>query len=169
MLVPFNSQRLSFATKQSTGASASPFVVAIIESGIRVLSGFINACILIFVSRLLILISMLQLGCSILSLYSLAKEGNSHRIFAHTDSRAVPIYALGLSSLITCIAFLNVDNDSRVVFGYFVSLVTLFGLLTWISILVSHTTSFMPGVLKVSKNKTWHISHPSDYMALTSP
>ena len=50
----------------------------------------------------------------------------------------MPIYALGLSSLITCIAFLNVANDSRVVFGYFVSLVTLFGLLTWISILVSH-------------------------------
>ena len=134
MLVPFNSQRLSFATKQSTGASASPFVVAIIESGIRVLSGFINACILIFVFSA----ANSDLYVAIRVLYSLAKEGNSHRIFAHTDSRAVPIYALGLSSLITCIAFLNVDNNSRVVFGYFVSLVTLFGLLTWISILVSH-------------------------------
>lgn len=133
-LVPYNSSRLSFATKQSTGASASPFVVAIIDSGIDVLPGFINACILIFVFSA----ANSDLYVATRILYSLAKEGNSHSIFARTDSRGVPIYALGLSSLITCIAFLNVANDSRVVFGYFVSLVTLFGLLTWISILVSH-------------------------------
>ncbi len=133
-LVPYNSKRLSFATKQSTGASASPFVVAIIESGIQVLPGFINACILIFVFSA----ANSDLYVATRVLYSLAKEGNSLRIFARTDSRGVPIYALGLSTLITCIAFLNVANDSRVVFGYFVSLVTLFGLLTWISILVSH-------------------------------
>ena len=135
MLAPFNSQRLSFATKQSTDASASPFVVAIIESGVRVLPGFITARILIFVFSA----ANSDLHVATRVLYSLANEGNSHRIFAHTDSRGVPIYALNLSSLITCLAFLNVANDSRVVFGYFVSLVTLFGLLTWISILVSHT------------------------------
>ena len=133
-LVPFDSSRLSFATKQSTGASASPFVVAIVESGIRVLPGFINACILIFVFSA----ANSDLYVATRVLFSLAREGNSHRIFAQTDSRGVPIYALGLSSLIACISFLNVSNDSRVVFGYFVSLVTLFGLLTWISILVSH-------------------------------
>ena len=133
-LVPYNSKQLSFATKQSTGASASPFVVAIIEAGISVLPGFINACILIFVFSA----ANSDLYVATRVLYSLAKEGNSHSIFARTDSRGVPIYALALSSLIACIAFLNVSNDSRVVFGYFVSLVTLFGLLTWISILVSH-------------------------------
>lgn len=133
-LVPYNSSRLSFATKQSTGASASPFVVAIVESGISVLPGFINACILIFVFSA----ANSDLYVATRVLYSLAKEGNSHWIFARTDSRGVPIYALGLSSLIACIGFLNVSNDSRKIFGYFVSLVTMFGLLTWISILVSH-------------------------------
>lgn len=133
-LVPYNSERLSFATKQSTGASASPFVVAIIESGISVLPGFINACILIFVFSA----ANSDLYVATRVLYSLAKEGNSHRIFARTDARGVPVFALGLSSLIACIAFLNVASDSRVVFGYFVNLVTLFGLLTWISILVTH-------------------------------
>lgn len=133
-LVPYNSERLSFATKQSTGASASPFVVAIIRSGISVLPGFINACILIFVFSA----ANSDLYVATRVLYSLAKEGNSHRIFARTDARGVPVYALGLSSLIACIAFLNVASDSRIVFGYFVNLVTLFGLLTWISILVSH-------------------------------
>jgi yeast amino acid transporter len=33
---------------------------------------------------------------------------------------------------------MNVTDESKVVFGYFVNLVTIFGILTWISILVSH-------------------------------
>ncbi|KAL9100081.1 MAG: hypothetical protein Q9163_004505 [Psora crenata] len=119
-LVPYNSKTLSFATKQTTGASASPFVVAIIESGISVLPGF------------------LDLYIATRTLYGLAKEGNAHRIFARTDRRGLPVYALGLSALICCIAFLNVTDDSRKVFLYFVNLVTIFGLLTWISILVTH-------------------------------
>ena len=39
-LVPYNSKNLSFANKQNTGASASPFVVAVTEAGIRGLPGF---------------------------------------------------------------------------------------------------------------------------------
>ena len=135
MLVPYNSERLVFAsTKASTGASASPFVVAIIASGIQTLPGFINACILLFVFSA----ANSDLYIATRTLYGLAKEGNSHPIFARTDSRGVPIYALGLSALIACIAFLNVADDSRKVFGYFVNLVTIFGILTWISILVAH-------------------------------
>ncbi|KAL8960415.1 MAG: hypothetical protein Q9193_002874 [Seirophora villosa] len=134
MLVPYNSSALSFATKQTTGASASPFVVAMIESGIGGLPGFLNALILIFVFSA----ANTDLYIATRTLYGLAKEGNSHRIFAKTDRRGVPIYALGLSALIACIAFLNVADDSRKVFGYFVNLVTIFGLLTWISILVTH-------------------------------
>lgn len=35
-------------------------------------------------------------------------------------------------------AFMNISESSKVVFGYFVNLVTMFGILTWISILVTH-------------------------------
>lgn len=42
-LVPYNSKSLAFATKQSTGASASPFVVAVTEAGIKGLPGFMYA------------------------------------------------------------------------------------------------------------------------------
>jgi amino acid transporter len=72
------------------------------------------------------------------TLYGLAVEGNAPRIFKRTDARGVPIYALGLSSAFCLLAFLNVSTGSAIVFGYFVNLVTIFGLLTWISILVSH-------------------------------
>lgn len=134
-LVPYNSDKLVFATtKAKTGASASPFVVAIIESGIQTLPGFINACILLFVFSA----ANSDLYIATRTLYGLAKEGNSHPIFARTDRRGVPIYALGLSAFIALIAFLNVADDSKKVFSYFVNLVTIFGLLTWISILVAH-------------------------------
>lgn len=134
-LVPYNSTNLIFATSDATtGASASPFVVAMIETGLGNLAGFINALILIFVFSA----ANSDLYIATRTLYGLAKEGNSYPIFARTDQRGVPIYALGLSALIACIAFLNVADDSRQVFTYFVNLVTIFGLLTWISILVTH-------------------------------
>lgn len=50
----------------------------------------------------------------------------------------VPYYALGLSAAICCLAYMNVSTASKTVFGYFVNLVSIFGLLTWCSILVSH-------------------------------
>ena len=134
-MVPYNDDKLSFANSQQTGASASPFVVAILNSGIgRGLAGFLNGCILVFVFSA----ANSDLYIATRTLYGLAKEGNSFSIFARTDRRGVPIYALGLSALIACIAFLNVADDSKKVFKYFVNLVTIFGLLTWISILVAH-------------------------------
>jgi amino acid transporter len=33
---------------------------------------------------------------------------------------------------------MNVASDSKIVFGYFYNLVTIFGLLTWVSILTTH-------------------------------
>ncbi|MCJ1343547.1 hypothetical protein MMC31_001742 [Peltigera leucophlebia] len=134
-LVPYNSKRLIFATSSAkTGASASPFVVAMIETELGNLAQFVNALILIFVFSA----ANSDLYIATRTLYGLAKEGNCHPIFARTDRRGVPIYALGLSASIACIAFLNVADDSRQVFTYFVNLVTIFGLLTWISILVTH-------------------------------
>ncbi|KAG5291756.1 dicarboxylic amino acid permease [Histoplasma ohiense] len=134
MLVPYNSRELAFATKASNSAAASPYVVAIHLAGIKVLPGILNGCILIFVFSA----SNSDLYIATRTIYGLAREGKAPRILARTDRRGVPIYALGLSSLFALIAFMNVSNDTKVVFGYFVNLVTIFGLLTWISILVTH-------------------------------
>lgn len=56
----------------------------------------------------------------------------------HHSQWGVPYYALGLSAGICCLAYMNVSTASKTVFGYFVNLVSIFGLLTWVSILVSH-------------------------------
>lgn len=134
MIVPYNSQELTFANGASTSAAASPFVVAINLARIEVLPGFINGCILIFVFSA----SNSDLYIASRTLHGLAIKGHAPEIFARTNKRGVPYYALGLSSLICCIAFLNVASESREIFLYFVNLVSIFGLLTWVSILVSH-------------------------------
>jgi yeast amino acid transporter len=135
MIVPYDSDRLAFAIKKGgTTAAASPFVVAVQIAGIPHLPGILNACICLFVFSA----ANSDLYIASRTLYGLASEGYAPRIFKRTDRRGVPIYALGLSAIIAGIAFLNVADDSRKVFIYFVNLVTIFGLLTWISILVAH-------------------------------
>ncbi|KAK5462798.1 amino acid transporter [Exophiala xenobiotica] len=134
MLVPYNSEELAFATKASSSASASPFVVAIKLAGINALPGILNGCILLFVFSA----SNSDLYIASRTLYGLASEGKAPAIFRRTDKRGVPIYALSLSAAFGLLAFMNVSGDSKIVFGYFVNLVTIFGLLTWISILVAH-------------------------------
>jgi amino acid transporter len=72
------------------------------------------------------------------TLFGLAHEGKAPKIFKWTDGRGVPVPALALSVLFCLLAYLGVNTSSYTVFGYFVNLVTMFGLLTWISILISH-------------------------------
>ncbi|KAF3904747.1 hypothetical protein ABW20_dc0101757 [Dactylellina cionopaga] len=135
MLIAYDDQELVKATKQAyNSAAASPFVAAIRVSGINVLPGFLNACILIFVFSA----SNSDLYIASRTIHGLALKGHAPAILAKTDSRGVPIWSLGLSSCFCCLAFMNVTSDSKTVFQYFVNLVTIFGLLTWISILVSH-------------------------------
>ncbi|KAI9687029.1 MAG: hypothetical protein M1822_002439 [Bathelium mastoideum] len=134
MLVPYNSKELSFANDASTSAAASPFVVAMVESGIHTLPGFLNGCILLFV----VSAANSDVYISSRTLYSLAIEGEAPAIFARTSRRGVPIYALAVSGTFACLAFMNATEDSKAVFNYLVNVVTVFGLLTWLTILVSH-------------------------------
>jgi amino acid transporter len=134
MIVPYNSPDLAFATGASTSAAASPFVVAIKLAQIDVLPGFINGCILIFVFSA----ANSDLYIASRTLHGLAIKKHAPEIFAKTNKAGVPYNALGLSALVCCIAYMNASTASKTVFGYFVNLVSIFGLLTWISILVSH-------------------------------
>ncbi|KAM5465975.1 amino acid transporter [Microsporum audouinii] len=134
MVVPYNHPDLLFANKSSNSASASPFVVAIQIAGIKILPSIFNACILVFVFSA----ANSDLYIATRTIYGLAREGKAPAILARTNRSGVPIYALALSTMFALLAYLNVSDDSKVVFGYFVNLVTMFGLLSWISILITH-------------------------------
>ena len=134
MLVPYDSTQLKFANTQKAKASASPFVVAIRIAGIKALPDILNACILIFTFSA----SNSDLYIASRTIYGLAEEGHAPKIFKWTDKRGCPVPALAISALFCCTAFMNAASASTVVFGYFVNLTTIFGLLSWISLLVSH-------------------------------
>jgi amino acid transporter len=134
MLVPYNSKDLKFANGAGTKASASPFVVAIKLHNIKYLPGILNACILFFTFSA----SNSDLYIASRTIYGLAEQGHAPKFLRYTNKRGVPVPALLISALFCCTAFMNAARDSKTVFGYFVNLTTIFGLLSWISLLVSH-------------------------------
>ena len=155
MLVPFNSKELAFANKASTSAAASPFVVAITLSGIPVLPGFLNACFLLFV----VSAANSDLYIATRTIYGLAREKKAPAFLAKTNKSGVPVYALAASGIFCLLAYLNVSDDSKVVFTYFVNLVSMFGLLTWISILVSRKSHPLPRPHPANPTPR-HLLHP---------
>jgi len=134
LLVRANDPALLAATKKSTSAAASPFVLAIQRANIKILPDIINGAILLFV--LSAANSDLYIGSR--TLYALAAEGQAPRFFMRVNRWHTPYYALLFCTAICCIAYMNVSSGSKKVFGYFTALVTIFGALTWMSILWSH-------------------------------
>lgn len=123
MIVPYNHPDLAFANKVSGNANASPFVVAAEIAGVEVLPHILNVCICIFVFSA----SNSDLYIASRTLYGLASDRAAPAIFKRTDKRGVPYPALFLCTAIACLAFMNVSDDSKKVFGYFVNLTTIFG------------------------------------------
>lgn len=94
----------------------------------------LNGSILIFVLSA----SNTDLYIASRTLYSISSDGNAPAIFKRVNKRGVPYVSLLFCAAVACLAFLNVAESSTVVFGYFVNLVTVFGILTWVSILVTY-------------------------------
>lgn len=134
MCVPYNDPLLISASKASTSANASPFVVAIKNAGIGKLDHVINGCILIFIFSAAN--SDLYIGSR--TLYGLAVNGNAPKFFAKTNRWGIPYYAMGVCTAFCGLAYMSCAESSQSVFSYFVNVVSIFGLLTWISILLTH-------------------------------
>ncbi|CAG8899880.1 unnamed protein product [Penicillium egyptiacum] len=134
MIVPHDSASVAFSSDASHEAAASAFVAALYLAGISVLPDLLNACILLFVLS----IADYDLYLATKAMCDLAEKHRAPAFLSRTTRRGVPIYALAVCSSTATLAYLNVRQDSTVVFGYFVDMVTMLGLLTWISILVTH-------------------------------
>jgi amino acid transporter len=143
MIVDSNSPALATAVRTGTagGAAASPFVLAITSAGISTLPSIINACLLVFTFSA----ANSDQYIATRTLYGLAKDGSAPKIFTRCNARGVPYMAFGFTGLFMGLAFIVASSDAKKVFDYFVSSVTIFGGLTWISILASHV-AFMKGM-----------------------
>ncbi|BAP72815.1 dicarboxylic amino acid permease [Kluyveromyces marxianus] len=132
LVVPYDDKLLLNAKKAKTSAAASPFVVAIIKAGIPVLPSFMNACVLIFVFSA----ANSDLYVASRSLYGLAIDNKAPKIFAKTNKNGVPYWSMLMGILFALLAYMNVSSGSAQVFNYFVNCVSIFGLMSWISILI---------------------------------
>ncbi|CAG9984316.1 unnamed protein product [Clonostachys byssicola] len=141
MTVPYTNELLLSANKEKTSAAASPFVVALKLAQVETLPSIVNACFLMFT------ISFANSDIYIASrtLYGLARDHQAPGIFTKTNKHGVPIYAVMASSAFCCLAFLNVSASSGKVFGYFVSLSTVLGLVNWLNIIITYL-AFQKGI-----------------------
>lgn len=136
MAVPYTSPLLKAAAANGlkAGGASSPFVIATMGQGLDALPHAVNALLLVFT----ISAANSDIYLASRSVWALAKDGQAPAIFHKTNARGVPIPAVILSSLFILLGFMNASKDAGTVFGYFVSLVTVFGALNWVAVLVSY-------------------------------
>ncbi|KAL4926070.1 putative amino acid permease [Aspergillus undulatus] len=133
MAIPYDEDILELPVYTSK-RSASAFVVAVQMAHVAVLPDILNACILVFVvsaaSRALCMATRI--------IRELSFERHAPRFLRRADKRGVPVYALGVSCAPALLGFLNLLRISGRLWSYLVNLVTMFSILTWISILIIH-------------------------------
>jgi len=123
MIIASNDPGLFVASKASTSAAASPFVVAVKTMGIKALPSILNAAILVFVFSA----ANSDLYIASRTLYALAEEGHAPAFVLRVTKTGVPYIALLITWAFCFLSFLRVSADGAVVFGYFVNLVAMFG------------------------------------------
>ncbi|KAB8304043.1 hypothetical protein EYC80_005389 [Monilinia laxa] len=127
MIVPYDSESLS--ASKGTVAS-SPFVIAFQAAGIKVLPSIINA---------VVCTSAISSGSACIflasrTLYGLSADGHAPKIFMKCNRFGTPLYAVGLSVLPSPLVYMVVSNKAYLVFGWFVNITTVAGLIGWVVI-----------------------------------
>ncbi|EXJ77813.1 AAT family amino acid transporter, partial [Capronia epimyces CBS 606.96] len=118
----------------AAGAAQSPWVIGITNAGITVLPSIINAVVL--TSAVSSSNAFLYTGSRYL--YALALNGHAPRIFLRCTKAGVPIYAVGLTALMSLLTYMTVSVSGSDVFLWFASLITVACLLTWMSICIAY-------------------------------
>ncbi|KAI5459145.1 amino acid permease/ SLC12A domain-containing protein [Mariannaea sp. PMI_226] len=114
--------------------SASPFVIAIANAGLKGYDSFMNV---------IILVSVLSIGVSSVyggsrTLVALAQQGYAPKFFAYIDKSGRPLPAVFSCIAIGFLGFLSVNGKGNTVFTWLLSLSGLAALFTWGSICLCH-------------------------------
>ncbi|CAF0713089.1 unnamed protein product [Adineta steineri] len=132
-LVPYTSSRL-LSGSSSYDASASPFVIAIENAGIKVLPSIFNV---------VILCAVLSVGNSSVygasrTLCALAENGQAPKLFTYIDRKGRPLSAVALSIIIGLLAYINCAKIGTQLFQWLLALSGLSNFFTWGSICACH-------------------------------
>jgi amino acid transporter len=128
---PSNDPALSVSTGT---AQQSPFVIAFTRSGVSILPSIIN----VVVCTSAISSASACVFIASRTLYGLSCDGHAPKVFQRCNRFGTPHYAVGLTCVLFPLVYLNVANSSSVVFGWFVNITTVAGLIGWIVIEVTY-------------------------------
>ncbi|KAI9821589.1 MAG: glyceraldehyde-3-phosphate dehydrogenase 1 [Thelocarpon impressellum] len=120
--------------QSSADATASPFVIAINDAGIKGLDSVMNV---------VIMIAVLSVGNSSVygssrTLAALAEQGQAPRILAYIDRKGRPIVAIALASAIGFLSYIAATPKQGEAFTWMLALSGLSSIFTWGSICLAH-------------------------------
>ncbi|AOW30029.1 lysine/arginine permease [Candida albicans P60002] len=131
LLVPYNDPKL---TEDGGFTRNSPFLIAMENSGTKVLPHIFNA---------VIVTTIISAGNSTVYagsriFYGLAESGVAPKIFLSTTKAGVPYVAVLFTAAFGALGYLVVSNDGTVVFNWLLNIAATAGLVAWGFISVSH-------------------------------
>ena len=131
LLVASNDKHLA---NSSGNASASPFVIAAKNAGIKAVPSIINAVVL--TSAWSSGNSSLLTGSRIQ--YGMAQHKHAPKFFLKINRFGVPGVAVAFVSLFMCLGFMTLSNSAKNVFGWLQDLVAVATLVTWMVICITY-------------------------------
>ncbi len=131
LLVPYNDPKLS---STESYIAASPFVIAMNNSGTKILPDIFNAVIL----TTIVSAGNSNIYTSSRILYGLAQNGSSFKFFAKVDKHGVPYFAVLFSSLFGALGFLACSNSGNEAFNWLIQITAVAGLFAWLGISACH-------------------------------
>ncbi|PWN34628.1 uncharacterized protein FA14DRAFT_121785 [Meira miltonrushii] len=133
LVVPYNNDQLLNAS--TSNASASPYVIAIQNAGIKVLPDFINAVLLTVTWSA----GQSDLYASSRTLFGLALEGQAPRILRKCTKSGVPIYATAVTALYAPLAYMVCGAvGANKAFGYLYAISAVSILIVWAVIMLTY-------------------------------
>lgn len=132
LVVPFNDKRLLGSS--DVDITASPFVIAISNAGIKVLPSIMNV---------VVLISVLSVGNSSVfgtsrTLCALADQGFAPSIIGYIDRSGRPLVAMAITEAFGLLCFMSGTSFEGEVFDWFLAISGLSLIFTWLAINICH-------------------------------
>jgi len=133
LLVPYDDPRL-LGGSSTVDATASPFVISIVNAGITGLPSVMNA---------VIMIAVLSVGNSSIygssrTLAALAEQNQAPKILGYIDRKGRPIVAIGCASVLGLLGFFAGSPRQGAAFDWMLALSGLSSIFTWGSICLAH-------------------------------
>ncbi|SCW03070.1 LAFE_0G02278g1_1 [Lachancea fermentati] len=131
LLVPYNDPKL---TSSDSYISSSPFVIAIENSGTKVLPHIFNAVIL----TTIISAGNSDVYVSSRVLFSMANNGLAPKFLKRATASGIPYAAVLVTSLMGFLAYLDISNGASVVFTWLLNITAVAGFFAWLLISMAH-------------------------------